>query len=352
LIALGCVSGSGNLVDIDGNLPLLAVDPNGVEILPELLPPKTVGGDREPLLKADLFNQALTLQGSLDVSGVPGFKLTSNFGTLADSNPNILPSVEIDLASLEFQVPEIQATGGVNGDSLKADGRADFLKLLADVDGIATMSGTMPPFGAGISLVDVGSGATNFKISASLDALDIDMGPALGIAQDFELTPTLMTKILFSAPVMIAGAMVDFWEGVWDQLPEITLFKTTTFSPTFYLDVLLDHQMALDLGLGGTLDLFKASLTASMGGVKLLGGEISLNQLLGLGNTLFQTSRVELPIWAKEFALMGFSEIEGAAFTVQVPVPATLILFVGGLGLLLAAKRRCMISAVEPGLAA
>ena len=94
-----------------------------------------------------------------------------------------MPSVEIDLASLEFQVPEIQASGGVDGDLIKAEGRDDFLKLKADLDGVATLGGVVPPLGLGISLIDIGSGVTNFKVAASLDVLDIDVGPDLGFAR-------------------------------------------------------------------------------------------------------------------------------------------------------------------------
>ncbi len=316
------------------------MNPNAIEILPELLPPKNPGADREPLLKANLFNQTLTLQASLDVTGAPGFKLATDFGTLVDTTPTGAPSVEINLATLEFQVPEIQATGGVVGQSIKADGRDDFLKLKADIDGIAALAGVLPPLGIGVSLVDIGSGATNFKIAGTLDILDVKMGPDLGFAQDFELKPTLWSTIAFSSPVMIAGAMVNSWTGIWNQMPTLTLFKTTKFSPTYWIDVLLDHKLALDLGLSGTLDLFKVGLNASLGGVRLLGGDISLNQILGFGNTLFQTPRVELPIWMKEFALTGFNRVAGAAFTIRVPAPSTWLLMLLGLGLILSRSGR------------
>ena len=331
LIALGCKEGGGTLVNFNETLPLLEVNPNALEILPEALPPKNPGGDREPLLKADLFNQQLTLQASLDATGVPGFKLSTNFGTLVDTSPTGVPSVEIDLASLEFQIPQIQASGGVDGDIIKAEGRDDFLKLKADLDGVATLAGVVPPLGLGLSLIDIGAGATNFKVAASLDVLDIDAGPDLGFAQDFELTPTLKAIVNFSAPVMIAGAIVEIWEGIWENFPEVTLFETTTFSPTFWLDAMLLHELAIDLGLSGTLDLFKVGLTASLGGVKLLGGDISLNQVIGLGNTLFQTPRAEFDIWNKSFALRGFTPIIGTAFTITVPEPATYLLFLLGI---------------------
>ena len=342
LIALGCKEGSATLADFNETLPLLEVNPNALEILPEALPPKNPGGDREPLLKADLFNQALTLQASLDAAGVPGFKLSTNFGTLVDTSPTGVPSVEIDLASLEFQVPQIQASGGVDGELIKAEGRDDFLKLKADLDGVATLAGVVPPLGLGFSLIDIGAGATNFKVAASLDVLDIDVGPDLGFAQDFELKPTLKAFVNFSVPVMIAGLLVDSWEGIWDNFPEITLFKTTTFSPTFMLDAMLLHELAIDLGLSGTLDLFKVGLTASLGSVKLLGGDISLNQLLGLGNTLFQTPRAEFDIYDNRFALGGFENITGTPFTIEVPEPATILLLL--LGFLVIAAHRVRVN--------
>jgi hypothetical protein len=342
LIALGCTSDSAQLANFDETLPLLEVNPNAIEILPEALPPNNPGEDRNPLLAANLFNQELTLQASLDAAGVPGFKLSSNFGTVVDTSPTGVPSVEIDLASLEFQVPQIQATGGVNGQSIKAEGRDDFLGLKADLDGVAALAGVLPPLGLGASFIDIGAGATNFKVEGSLDVLDVDVGPDLGFAQDFELKPTLWSTVLFSAPVLIGGVLMDAWTGLWDALPEIGLLKTTTVNPTFWLDNDFTHRLAIDLGLSGTMDLFKFGLTASLGGVKLLGGELSLNQIAGFGNTLFQTPRAEFEIWDTNFKLLGFSDVQGNPFVISVvvPEPSTWLLLLAGLVMLWLCRRR------------
>jgi hypothetical protein len=336
LISLACTSGSGTLANFDETLPLLEVNPNAFEILPEALPPTNPGEDRNPLLSADLFNQSLTLQASLDAAGVPGFKLSTNFGTLVDTSPTGVPSVEIDLASLGFQVPQIQTTGGVDGESIKSEGRDNFLGLKADLDGVAALAAVLPPLGVGASFIDVGAGPTNFKVEGSLDVLDVDMGPDLGFAQDFELKPTLWSSVVFSAPVLIGGVLMDTWTGLWDSFPEFSLSRTTTVTPTFWLDNDFTHRLAIDLGLSGTMDLFKFGLTASLGGVKLLGGELSLNQIVGLGNTLFQTPRAEFEVWDTSFELLGFSEVQGNAFLipVSVPEPATWLLLLAGLALL------------------
>jgi hypothetical protein len=98
---------------------------------------------------------------------------------------------------------------------------------------------------------------------------------------------------------------------------------------------MLTNTIGIDLGLTGNWDIYKFSFTAEAAGVTILGtNPISLNTLLGLGNTMFTTPKLEFPIWDKDFRLQGFDAIRAASFShVAVPTPGTL-------ALLLRARRR------------
>ena len=176
------------------------------------------------------------------------------------------------------------------------------------------------------------------------DVLDVDAGPDLGITQDFERDPTLMVRLDFSTPVILGGmpGMHTAWEGSWDTLPSIALLETTTFNPTFWIDTMLTNSIGIDLGLSGTLDLFKFEGSVTVVGIDVLSiGPISLNSLLGLGNELFSTPKLRLPIFDNSFTLGGFNTIVASAFTidVKVPEPGTLLLLL--LGLASVALVRC-----------
>lgn len=339
LITQGCTpNGTANLPTLDETLPVLSIDPNSLKVVPGALPAANPDDPRLPLAEVSLVNQTLTLQGALDASLVPGFKLTTSQFTIADTTPPT-PDITLDLASLSFQLPVITTSGGLSGGSITSGGRSDFLNAKVDLDGVAALSGAIPPTGFGVTLIDSGG----FKIAAQFDALDIDAGPDLGIQQDFELEPTLMVQLDFSNPVMLAGlpGLHDVWQGAWKDLPEIALTETTTFSPTWWIDAELIHTIGIDLGLSGTMDILKFGFTASAGSVDILStNPISLNSLLGLGNELFATDKLYFPIWDSPFALGGFNTIAGASFTIElVPEPATVVLLLVG-GVLLVLRRR------------
>jgi len=339
LIPLGCAAGGTNLPSLNAKQPILSIDPNSLKVVPDLLPPENPGGPRQPLAEVKLLNQTLTLQGALDASLTPSFKLSTSQFTLAETGPPGLPDLTFDLASIEFKIPNIATTSGPFGGSpINSSGRDDVIKLRLDVDALATGLG-IPVLGFGLTLIDEGG----IKIGGQFDALDVDIGPDIGITQDFELEPTLMVHLDFSKPVTIAGlsGLQTFWEGEWDLLPEIALLETTTFSPTFWLDATLTNTIGIDLGLVGTMDILKFSFSAEAGPVKILEtNPISLNSLLGLGNQLFSTPKLEFPIWDTPFTLAGFEPIHATAFTITVPTPGTLVLLLAALGAAALARRR------------
>jgi hypothetical protein len=346
LILTGCTGkGTHTFPSLNMTQPVLSIDPNSIKVLGDLLPPDNPGEPRKPLAEVKLANQTLTVQAAVDVTGVPGWKLTTSQFTLVDTTPPT-PDVTIDLASIEFKLPNIATSGGLgtrveNGivtQVVESSGRDDIIKLRLDVDALASGLGLPVQGGAGLTLIDEGG----IKIGAQFDLWDVDIGPDIGVTQDFELEPTLMVRLDFSKPVMIAGqsGLQTFWEGEWDLLPEIALLETTTFSPTFWLDATLTHIIGIDLGLTGTMDILKFSFSAEAGPVKILEtNPISLNSLLGLGNQLFSTSKLEVPIWGKDdddpFTLGGFEQIKTASFTITiaaVPTPGTLVLLLAALG--------------------
>ena len=340
LILTGCTpKGKLNLPGVDTRLKIASIDPNSLKILPEALPVADPNDPNVPFAEVKLLNQTLTLEGALSaaVPPVPGFKLSTSQFTIASSVPPT-PALTTELASLEFQVPEIQTTGGLENGQITSGGRDDVLKPKIDLDGVAAMGG-FPPLGFGVDLIDAGG----FKVSAQLDALDIDAGPDIGITQDFVLDPMLMVMLDFSHPVLIDGLLGEHttWSGAWEALPEIAFLSTTTVNPTFWLDAMLTNTIGIDLGLSGTIDLLKFSFTASAGSVNILStNPISLNSLLGLGNELFATEKLKLPIYSTPFMLGGFTPIVAGAFTVLVPAPGTLAILAIGLAAAGGAHRR------------
>lgn len=348
-IGSGCVSGGTDLPTVDMDQRILSIDPGSLKILDGLLPPADGDplGERQALAEVPILNRALTLEGGLSATGVPGFKLTETSGaTLLNTMPPV-PSVSFDLAELEANVPDIVATGVGDGTRIFATGRDDVLSLQGDIDGLAALTGALPPGGASLTLIDLG--ATG-KFEVSFDLIDVDAGPVLGLKQDFELTPTLMVDFEFSNPVQIAGLPGErlTWSGLWSDLPDFAISRETIFTPTFWLDATLRSLTGLDLGLVGTLDILKLGATATFGGFDLLHfNDISLNSLLGWDNKLFETDKLFFPVFDETFALEGFNRIAGRSFTLgvaegpmTVPEPASLWLMLSGLcGLLLCSRR-------------
>ena len=334
-----CASGSFKIPTVDLNQRIVSIDPNSVKFLDGVLPPNNEGEEWRPFAQIPIDNQYLTLQGGgTIVPPVVGYKLTDSSGDdLIPSSLPDTPSVTVDLAKLMVQVPDISTSGGLSGDRLASNGDDDLLSLMLDLDGAATIFAGLPPAGLNFTLID----ALEIKLAGSLDLIDVDAGPVLGIAQNFELVPTLMVDLSFDKPVAIAG-MIDpqsSWSGRWDLLPQLALLETTTLSPTFWIDTLFSNDLALELGLEGTLDVLKLTAKGSVGSVGLIDfGPLSLNNLLGLNNRLFETDTLDFSVYSNAFDLGGFNSVLGSPFTISaydqiapVPEPGTLFLLAAGL---------------------
>ena len=171
----------------------------------------------------------------------------------------------------------------------------------------------------------------------------------MGVTQNFEVSSQLMATLAFSNPVQIAGfaAPQTSWTGAWNELPDLAIAETTTVTPTFSIQAMLTNTLGLDLGLTGTLDVLKLGVTGLIGGVPVLSSDsISLNNLLGVGNTLFNTPKLGFDVYHDSFLLGGFNQILGSSFTLvarevaaQVPTPGTLPLLISGLMLLLLRRK-------------
>jgi len=321
-LAFGCASGSTALPTVDVNQRIVSVDPGSVKILDGLGP----GGD--PIVEMPLLDQGLTLEGALTyvppAEPLVGVKVTGPAGLTIFSSVPPDPSLTMDLAELTLNVPDIATTGTGGGTSVASSGRDDLLSAQLDLDGVATLLGGLPPTGMGTDLIDV----PGFKVSAHFDFLDADAGPVLGVTQDFDFTPTLMTTIDFSNPVSIAGmpGLYTSWTGEWSALPDFAITQDTTFSPTFWLDTTFQNMTGLDLGLVGTMDFLKLSALATVGGLDIFSmAPLSLNDLLGLDNELFATDKLKFNVFDKTFDLGGFNSFKGPSFTLSVSGETTRI---------------------------
>jgi hypothetical protein len=329
-LTFGCETGSFNLPTIDLDQRILSIDPNSLKVLDGVLP----GG--EAFAEVSIFNQSLTLKGGATAAPpVVGFKLTGPGGTLVSSLPPT-PAVTVDLAEFTVQAPDIATDGTGSGSKVTSTGRDDLLSAQLDIDGAATLFAGLPPFGIGVDLIDAGP----FKLSVSLDLIDVDAGPVIGVTQDFEFTPTLKVSLAFSNPIKIDGLTGQHtaWEGLWSNLPKVAITQDTIVIPTFWLDALLETDMGLDLGLVGTLDILKLGATGSIGSVDFLNfNPISLNNLLGIDNELFSTDKLGLSVYKDSFKLGGFNSIVGQDFllAVIVPEPGVFCLLITGFGFLL-----------------
>ena len=312
-LTFGCKeSGTIALPSVDLNQRILSIDPNSLKVLDGVSP----GG--EPFAEVPIANQSLTLEGGATLAPpTVGFKLTGPFGvTLATSMPPT-PAVTVDLAEATLSIPNIATEGSGSGEKVTSNGRDDLLSVQVDLDGAATLLGGLPPVGLGFDVIDAGV----FKLSVSLDLIDVDAGPVLGIMQEFEFEPTLMVTLDFSDEIKIGSlpGLHTSWTGLWSELPEFAITQDTTFTPTFWLDAMLRNVTGLDLGLVGTLDILKLGATGIIGGFDVLNfSPISLNSILGIDNTLFETDKLELPIYDELFALGGFDPVAGTPFTLRV----------------------------------
>jgi hypothetical protein len=335
-----CASGTANLPTMNVNQQLLSLDPNGLSVLPGVLPPENPGGPTRPLATVPLGSQGLGLEGAAAATGEVGFKLTgppNGSTTLVDTVPQGIPALTEPLASVDFNVPNIATSGQLGNGSIASSGTDSLLTANVDLTGMGAIFAGFPTQ-IGVDLFK----SSAVQVSMGLTGLDVQAGPQLSVGQNFNLTPTLMVNLAFSSPVMIAGesGLQSSWQGAWADLPQIALLQNTTFMPTFWVDGQINNVTSLDLGLQGIYNLLQLTANVSIGGYDAIDlTSVSLNQLLGLGDTLFSTPTINFPVFNNTYDLSGFNSIDGTPFTIDVAgtvsEPGTLGLFAASVGLML-----------------
>lgn len=299
-------------------------------------------GERAPILSFNKDGEG----GILLLGEDPSF-----FGlpSEADGFPVSLPAG--GFATITLYLPQPDASGGLDatGEKLTATGQDDLVDLLVDIDQIVTAAAGVP--GLLGSSVDVPPNG-----SLGFDIINVEMGPTVDLQQDFELTPTLFVQLVFDEFVMIGGELVNFFQGAWDELPDIQfLADTTLVTPTFFIDAELENSTFLDFDLAFIIDLLQINFDLPFLGI----GERNF----GIGNVLDEAVDLfDTPdLFNKLFPLIGFNALQAPSFLIDfidgstapsadsgrpisnqasVPEPGTLFLFLVGLGLLLALRRR------------
>jgi hypothetical protein len=247
-----------------------------------------------------------------------------------DSEISIPGPLGGSLGGVTVHVPDINATGGVDGNTLFAGGGDDLLKVTVDLDGLVFAPLGLP--GGGVSFnADI--------LAVSADLADIDMGPILRILQNFEFTPTLMVELAFDSAVQIAGFATPqmLWFGAWSDLPSIAVLSMNTLvTPTFEIQGLFTNMTSLGINGIFQLDILKAAFALQAFGLSFDLGQIGpLFQILERRSNLFNIP----PVFSNSFALGGFNTFQGDSFLIRVPEPGSFILMVLGLAVIGAIRR-------------
>ncbi len=322
--AKGCVflagcktAGPTKLIDADEQKELIGIDPNEIRYLDGFFP----GAE----LRTPLANQSATL--IVDSTLTPS--VSTNFGTIG--KPPI--GVTVDLATAEIQVPIAEGEAGKTGDVILLETQSDFFSIRADVDALVPI---LPVGGLGFSLGDF--------VTLSLDAYDIEVGPTMDLFQDFTLTPELGVDFAFDKEIWVEGTgKTSVWSGLWDALPDMSVFERTTFIPEFWVKALLETKTGLTFGFKLTIDAFKAAASVAIGPITLLEGMLGP---LFSKEIPFAEDFATATLFDDSFDLGGFESVSGRAFVVDpnppapVPLPPAVLSLIVALGVLRVTRRR------------
>jgi hypothetical protein len=345
-LAGNCTSDSANLLTVDDfRRELISIDPTGINYLDGFLPDgvelSTPIGDVPTSLEADLVTRKLEFNTNVNNDtgelGDPADPKTKKDTVVDSSEPG--SGLFIELARLDAKVPLLELNGSKQDgqDEIVIDGQSEFLALRADIDGLLAYVNALPPLGI---RADFGS-----VVSGSIDLFDIEAGPKIDVFQTFRLTQDLMVDLAFDKQVDIAGlGLVDSWFGLWNELPDFSLFGTTVATPTFSTRAMLHSTTGFDFGADFSLELLKGNISVGNGPVNFFEGNF--------GPAIEEsadTSFGRLALFDDTFELGGFNMFEGAAMTFRVegdgsmspvPLPAAGWLLIGGLAGLGALRRR------------
>ncbi len=331
----GCVGGFGcNTFDVDTpridvDAELIRVNPNEIVLLDGIAPDGVEV--RVPIADREF---ALDIEFSAATGGAPTPRVKPrNSGTVD-------PSIGFSVGEFAIQIPEFSEVGGAVNDALSVRATSDYIDLTGDIDTLLTAFGGIPPLGATVS---------GGPLFASVDLIDIDLGPSIDVFQNLDLTSRVMVDFDFDRLVEVGGSLVDGFSGFWDSLPDFTVFGTTKFSPTFSLVSQLTSALGFDFALELTADVLKASAGIGFFGTNLL--EVNLGPVAS--ETFEIADFGSLTLFEETFDFFGFAEqsVAGASFFVTpegfgnsvpapVPLPAGGWLLLTGIGGLVAWGRR------------
>ena len=322
-----CTNFGGALIEREVNRQeIVGIDPNEVRYLDGFVP----GLD----LTTSLVNQTATLEVGLQPPLAPEVQLSvteeneDGSTTTRKIGDPIMVNVTVDVASAEIAFPLATGEGSLDASGdVEVDTRADFLKVRGDVD---TLIPLLPPGG-----LNVGLG----PLSATFTGYDLDVGPNLDVFQNFDLTSELFVDLAFSREVDVAGlGSVMSWSGLWNELPDMSVFGTTIFTPTFSAKTMLRNDTGLVLDFDLEILLGQISAGVSVAGVSLLSETLGplFQDSVDLGDDVASIS-----LFDDTFLLGGLNMVQGQSFAVTPfgalpPGPAPVPLQ-GGLGLLLSA---------------
>lgn len=329
----GCIEAAGNVLDTGvQRQEVIGVTPTEIRFLDGLVPGVTAS---VPLadLTADLsvgVSATLTPSVTVDISKDDG----SGNKSSVKLQTSIPVGASVDVASAGITFPEASGSAGLaGGNEINLHNQADFISADLDVD---TLLPIVPPGGVNLSLG---------PLSVSLDAYDVKVGPRLDVFQDFKLTSDLFVDMTFDKQVLVQGVgMTDHWSGLWKNLPDFSVFERTVFTPVYSVVSQLTNSTGLTLGFDLTAEMFKLAASVDIGVVNLFNGQLGplFSKTIPLG-----TDVARLSIFDKSFALNGFNTVAGKSFVVDptarvpsVPVPSSVALMLGGIGLFGIVRRR------------
>ena len=242
--------------------------------------------------------------------------------------------VEIDVAGLAevtIHLPQPDVSGGLNNvtQTLTASGQDDLLDLIVDVDNvIATAAGLPGLFGQS---VDTPIGEIGY------DIINVEMGPTIDLQQDFELTPTLFVNMIFDQAVLIAGEWVTTLNSAWDSLPDIAFADGVTMvTPTFYVTSYLENNTLLDFDFDFSLDLLQVNYDLELYGLSLGEGSFGIGNVLSNSLNMFDSPA----LYSNIFSLGGFNSYTADSFSVTVPEPSSIVIFLTVLAGFLTIRRK------------
>lgn len=333
-----CTADETNLINVkDFRKELISVDASEVRyldgFLPEFVELTTPLLNVESSIEADLVTKKLSF--NVAKNNDSGGNGSGTKTTVVDS-PEPGSGLFGELANMTIEAPLLaqSATKQAGEETISVDGTADFISLNADIDGLLSYVNAIPPLGI---RADFGK-----FISGSLDLIDVEVGPTIGVFQSFELSQTLLVDLLFDQAVEIGGEMVTQWQGVWDEVPDLAIFGKTVATPTFKVAAELKSTTGLDFGIDFSMDVLKGNLTVGANGVNAFKGDFGPLIDGGLDNPI---SLGRVAIFDETFALGGFNAFEGKAFSLgtsptAVPVPFGGLMLLTGLGMIVGLKRR------------